>query len=46
MVMGILGGTFWLILLFLVLSNYKGASSLTKSLGGIWVQSVKTLQGR
>ena len=45
-VMGVLGGVFWLILLFLILANYKGASSLAKNAGGIWVQSIKTLQGR
>jgi hypothetical protein len=38
--------TFVLILMFLVLSRSSGFSSITRSIGSTYVESVKALQGR
>lgn len=38
--------TFTLIVLYLVLANASGFSSVVNSIGGLYVSSVKTLQGR
>ncbi len=42
----VIEGTIVLIILFLVLSNSKGFSDVTKSIGGVYISGVKTLQGR
>ena len=38
--------TFVLIILYLVLSRAFGFSSVVKSIGGVYVNAVKALQGR
>lgn len=46
MVAKILSGTALLICLYLVLSNASGTTSMLNSIGSIYTNSVKTLQGR
>lgn len=43
---GILEATFLLILVYLVLSMSGGMAQVTKSLGGVYVDSIRALQGR
>ncbi len=38
--------TLTLVLVYLVLSNWQGFSSVISNLGSVYVNSVKTLQGR
>jgi hypothetical protein len=38
--------TFVLVLVYLVLTNYKGFASAVSSLGSVYSSSVKVLQGR
>lgn len=42
----ILSGTALLICLYLVLANANGTTSMLNSIGSIYTNSVKTLQGR
>lgn len=42
----ILSGTALLIGIYLVVKNYKGTASVINSLGGVYTNSIKTLQGR
>lgn len=42
----LLSGTFVLVGMYLVLKNSKGATAVINSLGGVYTNGVKTLQGR
>lgn len=42
----ILSGTGILIAMFLILKNSSASVNIVKSLGGVYTDSVKTLQGR
>ena len=46
MVSKLLAGTGVLIMAYLILDNYRGATSIVNSLGGTYVNGVRALQGK
>jgi hypothetical protein len=46
MIRQVIEGTILLIIIYLVLSNGQSFSAVTRSIGGVYVGSVKALQGR